>query len=425
MRKLLQTILATLAKRIISRYRPIVIGVTGSVGKSSTKEAIFAVLSKKYSVLRNTGNFNQEIGVPLALLGVEPFYKTGKTLWNKFVFVGKLLNRFWLAYGLKGNYPKYVVLEMAADRPGDIDYLVKIAKPSIGVITAVGNIPVHVEFYASPEEVALEKSILVRNLPQGGLAVLNCDDQAVLNMKNDLRAKIVTFGFSDKADVRASGISYFVDENSKKIGGLSFKIYKGNSFIPIKLKGIIGIHQIYAILASTAVGINLGLNLVDISESLESIELLECRMTLRKGIMNSTIIDDSYNASPIAVQAALDTLKKFGDSAIELNEGKGRKIAILGDMKELGRYEIEAHQSIGNLAGQVVDVLVTVGAAAKFIADSAGNKMLKENIFSFSTSEEAKSKVRELIREGDIILIKGSRSMKMEEIAKEITAAFV
>jgi UDP-N-acetylmuramoyl-tripeptide--D-alanyl-D-alanine ligase len=423
MRHLLSKILAILSRRVIERYRPVVVGITGSVGKSTAKEAIYAVLSRKFKVLRNKANFNQEIGAPLAILGVEPFYKNGKSFSKKIKFAFQILGKLWLAYGWpKGKYPKYLVLELAADRPGDIEYLTEITRPKIGVVTAIGEIPVHVEFYASPEDVAKEKSILVRKLPHDGLAVLNMDDQTVLGMKELTLAKIVTFGFSEKADIWASDVTYFVEENGSTIGGLSFKVHRANSFMPMRLPGTIATHQIYGVLAATAVGTSLGMNLVDISESLEKIEMPAGRMTPLKGIKNSIVIDDSYNASPTAMHAALDTLKKFGDSTIELNSGKGRKIAILGDMKELGKYEVEAHQKVGNLVGQKADILVTIGPASKFIADAAVDQMKKENVFSFDTAEEAKENIIELIQEGDIVLVKGSHSMRMEGIVKILAA---
>ncbi|MGD0977216.1 MAG: Mur ligase family protein [Minisyncoccia bacterium] len=421
MRQILKKILAILARRVIIRYQPVVIGITGSVGKSTTKEAIFGVLSKRWKVLRNKENFNQEIGVPLAILDIEPFYKNGNTIANKIKFVGQILSRFWLAFGWpRGSYPKYLVLELAADRPGDIKYLTQIARPTIGVVTAVGEIPVHVEFYAGPKEVALEKSFLVRNLPSDGLAVLNNDDMAVMEMKHTTRAQIVSFGFSDKADIWASDVSYFIDESGKNIGGLSFNIHKSEFHCPMRLNRTIAPHQIYGVLAATAVGTHLGLSLAEISDSLENIEMPTGRMTLKKGIKSSIIIDDSYNASPAAMRAALETLKKFGDSVIGLNDRKGRKIAVLGDMKELGKYEIEAHKQTGEIAAKNADIIVTVGSAGKFIAETASILMKPENIMSFSTSEEAASKVKELIQEGDIVLVKGSHSMKMEVVVKEI-----
>mgnify|MGYP001577102057 CR=1 FL=1 len=184
MRKILQFILKILARRVINRYKPIVIGVTGSVGKSFAKEAIYHVLSRKFWVWKNDENFNNEIGVPMAVLGIKLI--SGRSfIASKFKLLAGLVGGIWLGCGpFKQKYPGILVLELAADRPGDIKYLVDIVKPQIGVITAVGEVPVHVEFYASPQAVAKEKSKLVEQLPpHTGLAVLNYDDQTVLDMK--------------------------------------------------------------------------------------------------------------------------------------------------------------------------------------------------------------------------------------------------
>jgi UDP-N-acetylmuramoyl-tripeptide--D-alanyl-D-alanine ligase len=239
-------------------------------------------------------------------------------------------------------------------------------------------------------------------------------------MKERTKAKVITFGFSSSADVWISDTSYFVADDGRNIGGLSFKINQDSTFIPARINNLIGIQQLYGILAAVIVGSHFGINLVEICEALENIKLPPHRMNLLPGIKNTIIIDDSYNASPIAVRAALDTLRDFAKAKNSLGGRKPRKIAVLGDMRELGKYEIEAHRAIGNFAAERADILITVGAAAKFIADSAANQMKPGSIFSFNTSDEAKMKVQEIIREGDIVLVKGSHSMQMEKIVEEI-----
>ncbi|MEX2052979.1 MAG: UDP-N-acetylmuramoyl-tripeptide--D-alanyl-D-alanine ligase [Candidatus Paceibacterota bacterium] len=420
MRKFLKNILRLLAKRAIHRYKPIVIGVTGSVGKTTAKEAIYSVLGKKFWVRKNDENFNNDIGVPMTVLGISPRYY-GSKVSRVLGTIGDLASGFWLVFGpFRPRYPEVLILELAADRPGDIEYLVDIVKPRMGVVTAVGDVPVHVEFYSSPQSVAKEKSKLIEALPTvGGLAVLNYDDQTVLDMKEKSNAEVMTFGFSNLSDFWISDTSYFMSDDGKNVGGLSFKINHGSTFVPAKINNLIGMHQLYGVLASAVIGSHLGINLINVSEALENIDLPKGRMRLMRGIKNTAIIDDTYNASPLSVHAALDTLRDFS-MARRLVYHQGRKIAVLGDMKELGKYEIEAHRAIGNVAGERADILITVGAAAKFIADSAANQLPKENILSFNTSEDAKMKVQEIIQEGDVVLVKGSRSMKMEKIVDEI-----
>ncbi len=432
-------VLKILAKRVINRYKPVVIGITGSVGKTFAKEAIFHVLSRKFWVHKNEENFNNEFGVPETVLRINPEMSTANIKpanWPRlFKFLVHLIGAFWLAYWpIKRKYPDVLILELAARKPGDINYLIDIVRPKIGVVTAVGEVPVHVEFYASPQAVAKEKSKLIEQLPlynpiklpdgnygAGGLAILNYDDQTVLDMKERTKAKVVTFGFSNSADVWVSDTSYFVTDDGRSIGGLSFKINQDSTFIPARINNLVGTQQLYGILAAVVAGLHFGMNLVDICGMLENVELPEHRMNLVPGVKNTIIIDDTYNASPLAMRAALDTLRAFTKAKNSLDGArKGRKIAVLGDMRELGKYEIEAHRAIGNLAGERADILVTVGAAAKFIADSAANQMKPGSIFSFETSDEAKAKIQEIIREGDVILVKGSHAMQMEKIVEEI-----
>ncbi|MBI2669594.1 MAG: UDP-N-acetylmuramoyl-tripeptide--D-alanyl-D-alanine ligase [Candidatus Yanofskybacteria bacterium] len=435
MHNLLKFILKILAKRVITRYQPTVIGITGSVGKTMAKDAVFTVLSRKFLVRKTEKNYNNEFGVPLTVLGIDPFLSTANirpSNWGRLLrFWPKLAGGFWLAFlPFRMRYPKFLILELASAKPGDIDYLVDMVRPRIGVVTAIGEVPVHVEFYVSPQEVAEEKAKLIAQLPPDGLAILNYDDQTVLNMKERSRAKVVTFGFSNLADIWASDTSYFISDDNINIGGLSFKINSGGTFVPARINNLVGLHQLYGVLAAVAVGLHFGINLVDISGALENIELPTGRMNLLSGIKNSVIIDDTYNASPLSTHAALDALRDFAKAREKLGH-KGRRIAVLGDMRELGKYEIEAHRAIGNLAAERCDMLITVGTAGKLIADSAANsafakasadKQMPDNIISFNTSEEAKIKVQEIIKEGDVVLVKGSHAMKMELIVEEIKA---
>ena len=409
MRRLFQLVLKNLSKSVIRKCKPTVIGITGSVGKTSTKEAVFAVLRNKFNVRSSDASFNNEIGFPMAILGLK---RPGRLIW-----IFNLLEALKSVLMKDKNYPEILVLEMGADKPGDIDYLVNIAPPKIGIVTGVGEIPVHVEYYSGPEEVAKEKSKLVSALPAGGLAVLNHDDWTVFNMKDLNKAETTTFGFDPHASVRASDVRFFIDENKGTSAGISFKLNYDNNSVPFRLSNALGKHQIYSALAATAVGLHFGINLIGISEALKKMEFPKQRMKLMKGIRNSWIIDDTYNASPLSTQAALETLSEFGNKAIG-QKGQGRKVAVLGDMRELGIFTEKAHRLIGNLAGERTQYLFTVGPAAKFIADSAFNQLPKENIMTFDNSDEAGEWLKNFVAEGDIVLVKGSRAMKMERVVE-------
>jgi len=431
MKKLVKKIIVwklnLLAKLYLRRFKLMIIAITGNVGKTSTKEAIAAVIGSVKSVRSSKGNLNNEFGVPLAIIGGfdEEYYEKGSSpwFWFKVIVVGcwllvvpRLLAGIQApprrGQGVGHNYSEILILEYGADKPGDIKRLVKKFRPHIGVVTAVGDIPVHVEFFSGSEAVAREKSKLIEVLEPTGYAILNSDDDVVLDMKEKTRAKVLTYGFGDGASIKISSFEYKIDGNMPI--GVNFKLHYGpNSFVPVNINGSLGKSQAWSAAAAAAVGIALGLNLVEISDALSYYDGPKGRLKILAGIKNSWIIDDTYNASPASTHLALSVLREL--PAV-------RRVAVLGDMLELGKYTVQAHQTIGDLVGGFVDVLICVGARAKFIADSAGNQMPKENIHVFDTADTAKRKVQELVNEGDLILIKGSQGMRMEKIVEEIMA---
>ena len=401
--KILKWLLKTLAQLTIWRYKPGIIGITGSVGKTSAKEAIFAVLSQERRVRRSSGNFNNELGLPLTILGDWQEIK-GLFFWPKVILLSLLRVIF------KVSYPEILVLEYGADKPGDIRYLLKIAKPQIGVITAVGEIPVHVEFYSGPEAVAREKSKIIEILPANGFAVLNSDDITVMEMKNRTRAHLMTFGFNEEAQVK---ISNFENQMEGEVPeGISFKLEYGGSFVPVKIKNNFGRAPAYAAAAAAAVGLIFGLNLVKISEGLVRYQAPPHRLTLVKGVKNTWIIDDCYNASPLSMEAALEVLRDLKAK---------RKIAVLGDMLEIGRYTPEAHEVVGKSTAKIVDLLFTVGPRARFIAEAAEKAGLDKNkIFSFDTVLGVGKVLEHHLHLGDLVLIKASRAINLDKVVEEI-----
>lgn len=402
MKIILQYILKKLAQLTLWRYKPGIIGVTGSVGKTSTKEAVKAVLSRFRNIRASAGNFNNEVGLPLTILG--PWQEIGGFLFWPKVFLVSISHLI-----LKARYPEILVLEYAADRPGDIRYLLSIARPQIGIITAVGDIPVHVEFYASPEAVVREKVRLIEQLPAVGFAILNIDDETVAGLKEQTRAHLLTYGFSEKADVR---ITNFENRFNGESPGITFKLEHSGSTVPVRLTGVFGRGHAYASAAAAAVSLIFGFNLVKIADALTDYQSQPGRMRVLPGVKGTWLIDDSYNASPLSMHAALETLKGLKAK---------RKVAVLGDMLEIGKYAPEAHEEIGWLTGRIVDVLVTVGLRAKFIAEGAREAGLAYgNILSFDAADEARKEVQQLIKKGDLILIKASRAIGLDKIVEEI-----
>ncbi len=405
MQKILQFKLGILAGIYLWKYKPMIIGVTGNAGKTSTKEAIGAVVGHIKNVRVSDGSSKNELSLPLSIIGGwdEEYYEQGSSLWFWFKV---LVGGYWsLVVGQ--SYPEVLILEYGADKPGDIKKLVSKYKPHISVVTTVGDVPVHVEFFKEADSVANEKSNLVKVLSPSDFAILNHDDHRVLEMKSKTKARVITYGFNEGADVRPSDVEYISDEEGRPIG-VNFKLNQGGHFVPVMIRGSLGKSQAWSAAAASAVGLALGMNLVQIDEALRGYHGPKGRLKILRGIKNSNIIDDTYNASPAATHLALETLRDV--PAL-------RKIAVLGDMLELGEHSEKAHRAIGVFASGIVDILVCVGPRAKDIASA-----FSKEVFVFDNSNDAKSKVKELISEHDLVLVKGSQGMRMERIVEEIMA---
>ncbi|MDO8430624.1 MAG: UDP-N-acetylmuramoyl-tripeptide--D-alanyl-D-alanine ligase [Candidatus Taylorbacteria bacterium] len=397
LKKIIYTILTLESKIILNKYKPAIVTVTGTVGKTSTKDAIYTVLSRSDYVRKSEKSFNSEIGVPLTILGCH-------SGWNDpFIWASNILEGLELIF-FKSNYPKCLVLEVGADHPGDIESISRWLKSDVVVINKIGDIPVHVEFFPSPADVVKEKAMLIKSLKKDGTLVLFADDKKVSALSQGVIQTVVTFGINEVATVTASNISVIYDDN-KKPEGMSFRLnHKGNS-IPMKIKGILGIQQIYPIVAGATVGIIRNIPISDIVDSFEHHQAPNGRMSILDGINGSIIIDDSYNSSPDALCEGLTALASLQVS--------GKRIAVLGDMMELGNFSADEHRKAGVQALQSCDVLITVGPRARFMSDRA---------ISWNTSEEAGEYVKSIVGEGDVVFVKGSQSMRMERVSKALLA---
>lgn len=410
MKSILEKMLALLARAILRKYRPRIVGITGSVGKSSTKEAVTKVLAERFKVRGSLKNYNNELGVPLSIVGAlsggrSPFQWLG-ILWRAVSMLVRCV-----------DYPAVLVLEMGADHPGDIAYLTLLAPPEVGVVTAVAS--VHTEFFKNVGGVLREKRTLVEVLPQKGFAVLNYDDELVRDMARATRARVITYGFLEGADVRALEFTLHYERGVRpEDAGILFKLAYGGSVAPVRIPGVLGKQHVYAALAGAAVGCAFDMNLVEIARGIARYEPPRGRMCILAGIKRTTVIDDTYNASPRSTHEALRTLR-----VIEIPES-ARRIAVLGDMKELGAYEADGHREVGALAAELgVDLLITVGELARGIAHGAREKgMINDHIFEFVARDEAGRFVQDRMREGDVVLVKGSQAARMENIVKEIMA---
>ncbi len=404
-KEIISTIIQFEAKLVLKKYKPKIIAVTGSVGKTSTKDAIFSVMLESFHVRKSEKSFNSDIGIPLTILGVQNAW-SNPVAWIKNILVGLELIVFNV------DYPKWLVLEVGADRPKDIKNITKWLKPDISVLTAFAEVPVHVEFFGHRDEVVREKRYLAEAVKKDGFLIVNGDDVDSVKIKNDLKKNSIVYGTSSESDLIASDYKTIYDKNGKA-EGITFKAeYKENS-LPVIIKGTLGMQNMYTALAGLAVAIAVKINLVSASQSFGRHETPKGRMKIINGLKDITILDDTYNSSPVAATQALRTVKDV--------KTKGRKIAMLGDMMELGKHSSDEHYKIGKIAEECVDILVTVGIRSRKAAEGAGESgMDAKKIFQFDNSIEAAKEVNNLIKKNDVILVKGSQSVRMERITKEL-----
>jgi len=381
------------------------IAITGSVGKTSTKDAVYDVLKTSFFVRKSEKSYNSEIGIPLTILGITNAWG------NPFLWVKNLLSGLALIV-LPSHYPQWLVVEVGLDKPGDVKRATRLFSPDILIYTRFADVPVHVENFSSPEALFAEKALLIDVLKQEGLLVLNQDDERILALKQRSRSMVVTFGFDEKAMVRASHDEIEYDKEGNPLGAI-FKINFDGSAVPIRLSNVLGKQYMYAALAAVAVGAYLKVNMITMVEALALFKTPPGRTKLLPAIKGAFIIDDTYNSSPVAAEAALQTLSQWSRD--------GKKIAVLGDMLELGKYAVEEHRRIGKVAGAAADMLLCVGARAQFIAEGAlDGGMSEKNIFQFNDAREAGKFLETFVQSNDIILIKGSQSMRMERTVEKV-----
>ena len=411
-KKIVISLLSFEAHMALKRHHPFVIAITGSVGKTSTKDAIATVLRGGDEVRASQKSFNSEIGVPLTILGLPNAWQS-PLAWMKNIMRG-----FAIAF-FSSSFPKVLVLEIGADHPNDIKRIAAWVKPDIAVVTRLPETPVHVEYFSSKEDVVKEKAQLVKALRSNGIFIANADDPAVIELSSLTRARMMTYGFSEKAQVHGSGseVVYRMMDGRNVPAGVKFHFdWQGNSF-PVILYGVLGTAVCMSALAGIAVGIARGMSPLDAVNAIQKLESPRGRMRIISGKNGSTIIDDTYNSSPVALEAALDTLRN-----VEANH----RIAVLGDMLELGEHSELEHWKLGRVVGGFVDQLATVGRRASGIAEGAKTAGLPEGkIHTFANSKEAGEWLSSQIKTGDVILCKGSQGsgenmIRMERAVREL-----
>lgn len=351
-----------------------VIGVTGSSGKTTTKDMIGCVLAQKLRVIATDKNYNNEIGVPLTILRAD-------------------------------QETKALIVEMAMRGSGQIKELAEIAKPDIGVLTNIGQ--AHMELLGTEEAIAQAKAELVEAIPDDGVVVLNADDLWTPNLASSAQARIVTYGIAG-GDVRASEID--VDE----LGRASFRMNTGDPTAYVVRLAVPGRHNVYNALAASAVALQAGLSMDDIRVGLSGCRPSAMRMEIFSTDDNVIVLNDAYNANPASMQAALSTLMDIST--------QGRHIAVLGDMLELGRLSGEAHKQIGEMVGSLgIDILVAVGNESQVMADSAIKVgMNPKAVITCRDSSTAAHLLKRLVESGDVVLVKASRGITLEVVVKAL-----
>lgn len=346
-------------------YELPVIGITGSVGKTSTKELLAAVLAQHLTTLANVKSFNNEIGVPLTLLKLRPEHQAA-------------------------------VLEIGTYGPGEIAALCKLARPGLGIVTNVG--PSHLERMGTVETVARAKRELVEELPPDGLALLNGDDPRVRQMRDATAARVLLFGIGQENDLRAGEI------DTLGLDGVAFTAYMEGEQRRLHTS-LLGRHSVYTALAAVGVARELGVPWPAIEAGLHEGKA-RVRIVVRQAANGVTVLDDTYNASPVSCQAALDLLAEMS----------GRRIAVFGDMAELGPEEVPGHRAVGRAAAGVVDMLVVVGAKARWIGEAALEAERPPEVLFAASNAEAVERLRERLLPGDYVLVKGARVATTEKI---------
>jgi UDP-N-acetylmuramoyl-tripeptide--D-alanyl-D-alanine ligase len=364
--------LQQIARHYRSKLQVRVVGVTGSVGKSTTKELIADVLEQRYRTIKNPGNLNNEIGLPLSLLRLTEAHERA-------------------------------VLEMGFYVPGEIALLCEIARPHVGVVTNISQ--VHMERAGSMEAIIEGKSELIESLPPApeGVAILNYDDPITRSTADRTQARVFYYGLSDQADLWAS------DVQGLGLEGVRFIMHYLNEAIHVRVP-LLGRHSVHTALRAAAVGLVEDLGWEEIVSGLQTSQS-QLRLVAVHGPGGALLLDDTYNAAPPSVIAALNLLAEL----------EGRRVAVLGDMLELGDFEERGHRMVGVRAAQVADELITVGRRARWIANEALKAgMSKDRVVILDDSDSAIEHLRSSVGKDDIILVKGSRAMEMDRIVADL-----
>lgn len=416
MKKVLFLKLKYLARLVLKKYKPQIISITGSVGKTTTKEACEAILKPHFKLRATYKNFNNEIGVPLTIIGIKE--APAKSIFNWLYIFLKALK---LLIFKDKKYPQVLILEMGIDRPGDMDYLISIAAPDIAIVTGVSSS--HLQFFTKIENIKEEKAKLIKALKKDKNAIINFDNKYSREMREFSRAATISYGLDKNSDLHADDLIYnferYKNENIslERIKGINFKLNWLGSTVPVKIPEATSSSAVYGALAAISCAICLKINLVQALEGLNNFKMPRARMNIISGIKNTYIIDDTYNSSPSSSLSALSLMQsmKFKNS---------RKLVVMGEMLELGSYTEEGHREVGRKVAELnPEFLIVAGEKTRDIIRGAKDLGFDKNkCFYFNNNIEAGKFLQEKLKENDLVLVKGSQGARMEKVVKEIMA---
>jgi UDP-N-acetylmuramoyl-tripeptide--D-alanyl-D-alanine ligase len=406
-----EQILAFFTHKIIAKYNPTVIGITGSVGKTSTRHAIAAALASSYYLREPEKNYNNLIGIPLTVIGAKGIDESTNfvSIWLGWARIYLKALSVWL---LPQNYPKLLVLEYGIDAPGDMDALLNLVAPNIAVLTSVGIS--HLQNFSSQQELAAEKGKIASRLTPNDLFVFNGDDTLVSQEAQKVNARKIAFGVQGQGTELETVILEKITEKLELRPETTLQISTLHGQVSISIP-VIGKAHTAAVLCAVAVCVGLKVDQELFEKGLRTYKAMPGRLNILAGIKKTILIDDTYNAAPDSTKEALHLLGRFQSE---------NKIAVLGDMLELGEQSHTGHSEIGTLAATLnLKKLVTVGKLGREIADSALQAgMSEQDILIFEDSKTAAKSVLEILVPESVVLVKGSQGARMEIITKELLA---
>ncbi len=398
------------AAKVLKKHKPYIIAIIGSVGKTTARNAIYTVLSKKHSVRKSEQSLTTDVGVPLTLLGCRYSIHTFEGISNN------IYNALHQTFFAK-EYPEYVILEIDGHTKGEVGRLVDWLSIDLLVVTAIGEVPAHVEHFDTPIALRAEYELILKALKETSKVVVYADDEYSKDLATASKHPVISYGTSKESDISAK--EYQILYEGDVPSGISFSFEKPALSEPIVIKETVGIHVVNGVLAAQATLQALGEHPFSMNSLFEKMLVTPGRMRILPGIKGSVIIDDSYNSSPVAVEELISVLKK-----VSAEKKVGRNIIVLGDMLELGRFSAEVHKEIGREIGREFTsdtILICVGFRSRFIKTGAVEAGMKgESIFHFDMPEKAGQYIQTILKVGDLVAVKGSQNMRLERCVEEI-----